>query len=258
MKIIGGEEVEDPTAYPYQVFIEKIWNNTAFFKCGGTIYNEQYIITAGHCTYFRDAGVFATPRQMWVTAGTIDLASKDEEIRRDKQVIGVSEIHTHPNFEFKRYENDRSDTPIYDIAILKLKKPLKLTDRVAPLSIPPEKFVVKGNGTVTGWGRKELNGTIINRMRKVDIPFLELKSCKKLFKWVVHVNDDMVCTGTEEGNVTPCYGDSGGPVRCTDDQGSHYFCGVSSFNGNNCANYNVYTRVSSYIQWIRSVAGEQI
>lgn len=145
MKIIGGEEVDSPNAYPYQVFIEKIWNNTAFFKCGGTIYNERYIITAGHCTYFKDAGVFATPKQMWVTAGTIDLASTDSDIRRDKQVVGVSEIHTHPQFEFKQYENDRSETPIYDIALLKLKKPLKLTDRVAPLQIPPDGLAVKGS-----------------------------------------------------------------------------------------------------------------
>lgn len=144
MRIIGGEEVDSPTAYPYQVFIEKIWNNTAFFKCGGTIYNERYIITAGHCTYFRDAGVYATPKQIWVTAGTIDLASTDEEIRRDKQVVGVSEIHTHPQFEFKQYENDRAETPIYDIAVLKLKKSLKLSDRVAPLQIPPEGLDVKG------------------------------------------------------------------------------------------------------------------
>lgn len=81
---------------------------------------------------------------MWVTAGTIDLASTDEDIRRDKQVVGVSEIHTHPQFEFKHYENDRSETPIYDIALLKLKKPLKLSDRVAPLRIAPENLAVKG------------------------------------------------------------------------------------------------------------------
>lgn len=156
MKIIGGEEVESPTAHPYQVFIEKIWNNTAFFKCGGTIYNEQYVITAGHCTYFKDPGVYAKPKQMWVTAGTIDLASEDPDIRRDKQLVGVSEIYTHPKFEFKRYENDRGETPIYDIAVLKLKKPLKMSDRVAWLKIAPEGFVVKGKlaflvGKMLGW-----------------------------------------------------------------------------------------------------------
>lgn len=61
---------------------------------------------------------------------------------------------------------------------------------------------------MTGWGRKELNGTIQNRMRTIDVPFLELKTCKRLFRWVARVNDDMVCTGTEDGGVTPCYGDS--------------------------------------------------
>lgn len=69
LKIIGGE-FANPGEFPYQVFIEKIWNSTKIYKCGGAILSYDIVITAAHCLFFREFGqVFAKPRKIWVTAG---------------------------------------------------------------------------------------------------------------------------------------------------------------------------------------------
>jgi secreted trypsin-like serine protease len=69
VKIVGGEAAA-PGEFPYQVFVEKIWNSTKIYKCGGAVYNKDFIITAAHCLFFKDKGHFAKPHKIWITAGT--------------------------------------------------------------------------------------------------------------------------------------------------------------------------------------------
>ena len=60
----------------------------------------------------------------------------------------------------------------------------------------------------------------------------------------------------QEGGVDTCQGDSGGPLVCQNSSSSPFVVeGITSF-GFGCANYGypgVYTRVSSYVDWIYSV-----
>jgi len=44
MRIVGGEAASQGE-FPYQVFIENIWNTSEILKCGGAIYNSEYVIT---------------------------------------------------------------------------------------------------------------------------------------------------------------------------------------------------------------------
>jgi secreted trypsin-like serine protease len=62
-------------------------------------------------------------------------------------------------------------------------------------------------------------------------------------------------------------GDSGGPLNCPDGNGSYHVCGITSWGvsnkdtktGNNIcvvALPSVYTRVTSYLDWINSIMAE--
>jgi secreted trypsin-like serine protease len=257
-RIIGGHPAS-PGEFPYQIFIENVYNSSEILKCGGALYSAQYVVTAAHCMYFKDTKTWANPKRVWVTAGTNDLTEGVDaptgDINRDKQIRNVVEIIPHPQFEFKQFPGDLLGyIPVYDIVLLRLGHPLTLSDRVVPIPLAPTGFQLQGNGTVTGWGRQDVNGKWTKQLRKVDIPLVEWQPCAKLFKGYATVTEDMFCTGTKDGGQAPCNGDSGGPVGCKyadDPSGKLYLCGIASWGPSSCPNYSVYTRVSKYYEWVQ-------
>lgn len=103
---------------------------------------------------------------------------------------------------------------------------------------------------VTGWGALSENGNSPDLLQKVEVPFVDNAKCKQTY---FGLNEQqMLCAGYEEGGKDACQGDSGGPMvfRYSSDQ--WVVAGVVSW-GWGCARPNtpgVYTRVSSYAQWI--------
>lgn len=68
---------------------------------------------------------------------------------------------------------------------------------------------------------------------------------------------DQLCAGFANGGKDTCQGDSGGPLQVLTprNQCMFHIIGVTSF-GRSCAARNsagVYTRVSSYLDWLESV-----
>jgi len=252
-RIIGGEPAA-PGEFPYQIFIENVVNASEILKCGGALYSNQYVVTAAHCMYFKDTGGWANPKRVWITMGTNDLEEGSNaptgDINKYKKVARVVEIIPHPNFAYKKFEGDKGTIPIYDIALLKLSAPVELNERTKPIPLAPKNHVYEGFGTVTGWGRQDPYGKWTKQLRKADIPLVEWEECARLFKGYATVTKDMFCTGTKEGGMTPCNGDSGGPVACKDANGEYVLCGIASFGPTRCPNYSVYTRVPSYVDWV--------
>ena len=83
---------------------------------------------------------------------------------------------------------------------------------------------------------------------------MDLNTCSRAYSQVqrVDIGSKQVCAG--RGSTDTCTGDSGGPMMVPDRSGSWSVVGITSF-GVECAREDfpgVYTRVSEYLQWIRS------
>ena len=144
-RIVGGEIA--PTPIPWQVIVHT--NNKPV--CGGTILNEETILSAAHCFH----PLSPVNDQDFIEAGMIKLSSNDR-----KRFIGqkkfINQIIVHPSYDTRTKNND--------IAILKLKTPLSFSETVKPASLPDPSFrpeTTRKLAIVSGWGRTS-NGNSSN------------------------------------------------------------------------------------------------
>jgi len=160
-RIIGGEEAPEGSV-PFQVSLQYKGSHI----CGGSIYNSQYIITAGHCAVYDESG-----REFSVIAGV-------NNIRVDtnlKQEVNVAEVIIHP---------ERNSSSKYnDIAILRLASPLNLSSALHAQGIPLTRRKELPPGTaanVTGWGITEF-GRIQDKLRTVTVPLVSDEACREAY-----------------------------------------------------------------------------
>lgn len=94
------------------------------------------------------------------------------------------------------------------------------------------------------------------------LPVVSNDQCKQSysnFKNTV-IDDNAICAGYLSGGKDACQGDSGGPLmlaRMQQDSYLYYQIGIVSY-GFKCAEPGfpgVYTRVTSYLQWIENNIG---
>lgn len=152
-----------------------------------------------------------------------------------------------------------------DIALIKTSQPIPINNatglgaiKVARLS--DNKFVDYKDGetlTVAGWGlTSRIGGGPSDVLRKVVVDTMSLDRCKKLPVLQVlglmgkGVTDKNICAGSFSRNAF--YGDSGGPLIEMSDAEKPKLVGIVSWSPYISNEYTcVYTRVSSFINWIK-------
>lgn len=194
-------------------------------KCGGSIISKYFILTAGHCILYDYQLKLLTIR-----SGT-------SYKQRDGTVSQIEEFHRPPDFSGA----DRSD-----IALIKLKEPLKFSSNCQPVKLfkANEKVKAGVKAIVSGWGRtKGLNW--FKQLQSVDIPIISEADCDKAYKYR---QPGQFCAGYYGvGGKDACQGDSGGPLVIDGRQ-----VGVVSW-GLGCGDPfhpGIYTEVSYYRSWI--------
>ncbi len=112
------------------------------------------------------------------------------------------------------------------------------------------------NCYATGWGNVLNGGSAAIVLQQLRLPLIENKYCRKTWKNIFK-SRSMLCAGYKEGGRDTCQGDSGGPLVCPLANGVWVQIGITSF-GQQCAQRGrpgIYTKVSNYVNWIKSVTG---
>jgi len=243
-RIYGGTPAK-AHEFPWQISLKNPATNYGH-HCGGTILNEQWILTAAHC-------ILPAPR---VVLGDINFDDKTgEEI-----TVEIEEWVTHP---LNPKDDPRAFLKQYDVALIKIKTKLDFEGahkHLAPICIPTmeEDATYTGKDCIaTGFGNTEKGGPS-RVLLKVDVPVWENEKCAAIMDDdELQLTERIVCVGGDETtNKGACNGDSGGPVQCKRDDGSYAQIGIASFvygdgRGTCYQNYpNAYSRVAAFRDWI--------
>ncbi|XP_006864491.1 PREDICTED: serine protease 52-like [Chrysochloris asiatica] len=222
-QILGGE-FADIADFPWQVGIF----NKGKHRCGGSILNQWWILTASHC--FININV----SDLEITYGEDDLSIKNLMKHQ------VAKLITHPDFDHFILDND--------IALILLKFPMDFSVKKAPICLSEVNKIEKWkNCWVTGWGIIDPIQHVLPALQKVNLQLVQWKMCSQV---VPLLTQNMLCAGYPEGGKDACQGDSGGPLVCQkmENQSLWYQVGIVSW-GMGCGLKNkpgVYTkRVSS-------------
>uniref|UniRef100_A0A1A9VEE8 Peptidase S1 domain-containing protein n=1 Tax=Glossina austeni TaxID=7395 RepID=A0A1A9VEE8_GLOAU len=233
-RIVGGQETE-VHQYPWMCML--LYGGR--FYCAATLINDQHVVTASHCIYgFRRERI------------SVRLLEHDRKMSNFQKIDRrVAQIITHPKYNARTYDND--------IAIIKLDKPVEMTELLHPVCMPTPGKSFKGEiGIVTGWGALRVGGPTSDSLQEVQVPIMSQDDCRQSRYGPSRITDNMLCAGYEEGKKDSCQGDSGGPLHIVAyGTREHQLAGVVSW-GEGCAKAGypgVYARVNRYGTWIKTM-----
>lgn len=234
-RVVNGVSA-NRSATPWFVML-RITSGNQEYLCGGTAISNRWIVTASHCVYGMTRAELNASRAV---VNPTDLYTDTKS-----RSVGWKRVVTHPYFDLGANRND--------VALIETSR--SLNTRTLPYSAQDVAPEYGASLKVFGLGATKSGGFPSRSLRMGSVRDLAGAAGECGGYLEQYDATAMLCAGTQSGKVDACQGDSGGPL--TGWAGRRTLVGIVSW-GYGCASASfpgVYTRVSSYANWIAGTTG---
>ncbi|KAM9393258.1 tryptase-like [Pholidichthys leucotaenia] len=233
--IIGGNDAQKDS-WPWMVHVNISSEDERNWRCGGTILNEKWVLTAGSCW---DPKLKAVHKLSHISVG-------DYQLTKDfARYMGIETVKVHDHYE------DLGGFYKNNIALIRLKKKIDFSKYGAKVSLPKDDDIFGSSSEcwITGWGETG-NGIPLpapETLQEAKVSITDQVGCQTTYP---QLTSDMLCAGAQGQDA--CKGDYGGPLVCR--KGSKFVqVGIMSYGSCSLRGRpSIYTRVSKYLHFINS------
>ncbi|KAI4453576.1 chymotrypsin-related [Holotrichia oblita] len=241
-RVINGQDA-DINNFKFQVYLT--WNHEQI--CGGSIINESWILTAGHC-FPNIPNSELRPDNYSIVTGT----AFNNNITGNRH--NISKIIRHENWSYSGETKDCSNFYVEnDVALLKLAEPIEIRHQDTQVVLLDKNVIECGTKSIiAGWGLQTQMGSTYPYSPALQQLEVFTGSCNDNPCVQKNTSHMKICA-VRESKKGVCVGDSGGPLI---NMKNGKQIGIASFVIKPCAtnNSDVFVRISSYIEWIESTS----
>nr|XP_047908820.1 transmembrane protease serine 12 isoform X3 [Anser cygnoides] len=192
-RIVGGHDAE-VGAWPWSVSLQIHHVGAEFAHiCGGTLVNENSVLTAGHCTTGRMDPYF------WrAVLGAHNLWKHGKHAAKRS----IRSITVHPEFNRETFEND--------IALFQLNSAVHYSYYIQPICLPSAHIYLyinqKTECFISGWGRIAEKGKTPSVLQEAQVEIIPYSECNSSDVYGGMINNNMICAGSLSGGTDTCQG----------------------------------------------------
>ncbi|XP_030386347.1 serine protease 3-like [Scaptodrosophila lebanonensis] len=221
--------------FPYQVGLSFSSGSSGWW-CGGSIIDNQWVLTAAHCT-------------KGATSVTIYYGATQRTSPQLTQTVASSNFVQHSSYNSIILSNDISliKTPsvTFSSSINKVQLP----------AIASSYSTYAGQQAIaSGWGKISDSATgVASTLQYENFEVVSVATCQATYGSLT-VTSKVICVATPN-KISTCSGDSGGPLTLASDG---KLIGVTSFVSSAGCESGApagFTRVTSYLDWIKENSG---
>ncbi|CAF4939602.1 unnamed protein product [Pieris macdunnoughi] len=242
MPIVGGQDAQEGE-FPHMALLG-YGKDKLEWICGGFIISEEFVVTAGHCTY--------SPYHGPVKKIRVGI------LRRSDPVDASKEYNVYPI----KYPQYHSPMRYHDIALLRTDRIMQFNKFVMPACLH-DGDESQTDAIVTGWGTTVFrHQELPDVLQKATVERFQNGECQELYRKTRLMpkgfnSTTQLCYGSRGSNQDTCEGDSGGPLQVSHPIVCcmHWVFGITSW-GKWCGiagEPSIYTRLQYYLPWIEEV-----